>query len=261
MTPHDAHFELRFAQSQQDLLAAQRLRYEVFVAELGGTGPLVDHENRFEKDSFDPDYDHLVLIDTRRDAQALDHVVGVYRLLPGDRAATLGRFYTEDEYDVSVLKSSNRRLLELGRSCVHPDYRGGTAMLHLWQGLADYIADHRIDILFGVASFHGTDAAALAQPLSFLHHNHLAPSGLRVRAQPAHFQTMDLIAKADVDRLAAARAIPSLIKGYLRLGGYIGEGAFVDHAFNTTDVCLIMDTAQINDRQRGIYTSRDRALS
>jgi putative hemolysin len=185
----------------------------------------------------------------------------VYRLLPGDRAADLGRFYTEDEYDVSVLKSSGRRLLELGRSCVHAEYRGGTALLHLWQGLADYIADHQIDILFGVASFHGTDATALAQPLSFLHHNHLAPPELRVRAQPAHFQTMDLIAKTDVDRLAAARAIPALIKGYLRLGGYIGDGAFVDHAFNTTDVCLIMDTARINDRQRGIYTARDRALS
>jgi putative hemolysin len=261
MTPNDSHFELRLAQSEPDLLGAQRLRYDVFVSELGGTGPLVDHQNRLERDSFDPDYDHLVLIDTRRDAAALDHVVGVYRLLPGDRAADLGRIYTEDEYDVSVLKSSGRRLLELGRSCVHAEYRGGTALLHLWQGLADYIADHQIDILFGVASFHGTDATALAQPLSFLHHNHLAPPELRVRAQPAHFQTMDLIAKTDVDRLAAARAIPALIKGYLRLGGYIGDGAFVDHAFNTTDVCLIMDTARINDRQRGIYTARDRALS
>ena len=133
-------------------------------------------------------FDHLLLIDPRRDAAALDDVVGVYRLLPSDRLARTGRFYSESEYDLTPLKATGRRLLELGRSCVHPDYRGGTAMFHLWNALADYVLERDIEVLFGVASFHGTDIAALAQPLSYLHHNHLAPPALRVRALPAHRQ-------------------------------------------------------------------------
>jgi putative hemolysin len=138
---------------------------------------------------------------------------------------------------------------------VHPDYRGGTAIYHLWNGLASYIAEHRIEILFGVASFHGTDPAKLALPLSLLHHRHLAPPDLRVRAQPASFQPMDLIAPEDLDARAAVLEVPALIKAYLRLGGFVGEGAYVDHAFNTTDVCLVLDTTRINERQARLYRS------
>ncbi|MGR3651045.1 MAG: GNAT family N-acetyltransferase, partial [Roseovarius sp.] len=103
-------------------------------------------------------------------------------------------------------------------------------------------------------SFHGTDVAALAQPLSLLHHRHLAPPALRVRARPERFQPMDLVPAAEIDRAGAMRAVPALIKAYLRLGGCVGEGAYVDHAFNTTDVCLVMDTALLSERQRAIYT-------
>ncbi|MGC9371015.1 MAG: GNAT family N-acetyltransferase [Paracoccaceae bacterium] len=254
MRPPEPHLELRLARADEDLRAAQRLRYEVFVAELGGDGPLVDHEARLEKDEFDPFYDHLLLIDTNRDAAALDHVVGVYRLLRGDQAEKLGKFYVEDEYDLTVLKQSGRKLLELGRSCLHHDYRGGTAMYRLWQGLAEYVLEHDIEILFGVASFHGTDIEALKMPLSYLHHAHLAPPELRVRAQPAHFQRMDLVPADRIDRKAAMLATPALIKAYLRLGGFVGEGAFVDHAFNTTDVCLVMDTERMNAKTRALYT-------
>jgi putative hemolysin len=141
--------------------------------------------------------------------------------------------------------------MELGRSCVHPDYRGGTAMFHLWTALADYVAAHGIEILFGVASFHGTDPQALAAPLSLLHHRHLAPPELRVRARA--FQPMDLMPEAAIDRRRAMLEVPALIKAYLRLGGVVGEGAFVDHAFNTTDVCLVMDTARLNARQAALY--------
>jgi len=254
MRPPEPHFELRLARSDEDLRAAQRLRYEVFVAELGGDGPLVDHHARLEKDEFDPFYDHLVLIDKTRDAGALDHVVGVYRLLRGDEAEKLGKFYVEDEYDLTVLKQSGRKLLELGRSCLHRDYRGGTAMYQLWQGLAEYVLDHGIEVLFGVASFHGTDIEALKMPLSYLHYAHLAPPELRVRAQAPHFQRMDLVPRDEVDRKAAMLATPALIKAYLRLGGFVGEGAYVDHAFNTTDVCLVMDTERMNAKTRALYT-------
>ncbi len=254
MTAEDAsNFTLRLARDARDLRAAQRLRYVVFVEELGARGPLVDHEARLERDAFDPVFDHLLLIDQRRDPDLLEDVVGAYRLLPSDRLAPGGRFYSEDEYDLTRLRDSGRKLLELGRSCVHPDHRGGTAMFHLWNALADYVLERGIEVLFGAASFHGTDIAALTQSLAYLHHTHLAPEPLRVRAREG-FQPMDLLPAASVDRKAAMAATPPLIKAYLRLGGFVGEGAWIDRAFNTTDVCLVMDTARMSERHRGYYT-------
>lgn len=241
-------FSVKIAETDADLRAAQALRYDVFVRELGGGGEMVDHEQGLEMDRFDPFFDHMLVTDNKA-----GQVVGVYRLLRGEQAEKLGQFYSEDEYDLTVLKQSGRRLLELGRSCLHADYRGGMAMFHLWSGLADYVEEHQIEILFGVASFHGTEIGPLANALSMLHHNHLAPEDLRVRAQPAHFQSMDLVAKAGLDRRQAMLDTPALIKAYLRLGGFVGEGAYIDHAFNTTDVCLVLDTARMNERQRKIY--------
>lgn len=250
--PHEPCFSVRLAQTDAELRAAQRLRYKVFIEELGGGGAMVDHAARLERDRFDPFFDHMLLFDDARPEE--DRVVGVYRLLRSERAADLGQFYSEDEYDLTVLKASGRRLLELGRSCLHPGYRGGMGMFHLWNSLAAYVTEHNIEILFGVASFHGTDADALAQPLSLLHHGHLAPPDLRVCARAPHFAAMDRIAADSVDRRAAVLEIPALIKAYLRLGGFVGEGAWIDHEFNTTDVCLILDTARMSDRQRAIYT-------
>lgn len=238
------------ARTTAELRAAQRLRYDVFVRELGGGGDMVDHQAGLEQDRFDPYFDHLIVTDT-----SCDRVVGVYRLLRDDQARAIGQFYSEDEYDLTVLRNSGRRLLELGRSCLHPDYRGGMAMYYLWTALSAYVAEHRIELLFGVASFHGTDISALAQPLSLLHQNHLAPPDLRVRAQPGAFQTMDLIAPEHLDRRRAMLAVPALIKAYLRMGGFVGEGAFIDRAFNTTDVCLILDTARLNARQHKLYST------
>ncbi len=243
-----ADFEVRLARTPQDLQAAQRLRYDVFVTELGGGGALVDHDARLERDHLDPYFDHLLLSDRRS-----GEVVGVYRLMQVENAARAGGFYSAAEYDLAPLQASGRRILELGRSCLHPDYRGGIAMHTLWSALARYVAEHGVEILFGVASFHGTEIGRLAQPLSLLHHRHLAPPALRVRALETSFQRMDLIDEALLDRRAAMMQVPSLIKAYLRLGGCVGEGAFVDHDFNTVDVCLIMDTAQLSARQARIY--------
>jgi putative hemolysin len=251
MDPRDPHLSLRLATTEADRRGAERLRYRVFVEELGGDGALVDHDARLERDRFDPFFDHLILVDDRRDAAAFDHVVGVYRVMTDTAAARAGQFYSEDEYDLTPLRASGRRLLELGRSCVHPDHRGGAAMFLLWSGLADYVLDHGIEVMFGVASFHGTDTSALALPLSYLHHTHLAPPDLRVRSRV--YEPMDLLPKDAVDRLAALQAIPPLIKAYLRLGGVVGDGAFIDRPFNTTDVCLVMDTARMNAKARELY--------
>ena len=240
-------FTVKIADTEEELRAAQALRYDVFVRELGGDGDLVDHDQGLEQDQFDPFFDHMIVQDV-----ATGKTVGVYRLLRDDHAAQMGRFYSEDEYDLAPLRASGRKLLELGRSCLHPDYRGGAAMFHLWSGLAEYVADHEIEILFGVASFHGTDPAPLANSLSMLHHNHLAPEDLRVRSKV--FQPMDLVAPDALDRRQAMIDTPALIKAYLRLGGYVGEGAFVDHAFNTTDICLILDTEKMNARHSRLYS-------
>ena len=253
---NDDVFVLRLARDDRDLRAAQRLRYRVFVQELGAEGPLVDHDRQLETDAFDPHFDHLLLIDTRRDSVHLDDVVGAYRLLPSDRLAGPGRFYSETEYDISALKTTGRKLVELGRSCVHPAYRGGSAMLLLWNALAAYVLEREIEILFGAASFHGTDISALAQPLSYLAHHHATPPDLHVRALPPHAVPMALIPEDQLDRRAAMAGTPALIKAYLRLGGFVGDGAFVDRAFNTTDVCLILDTARMSEKHRNFWTRK-----
>jgi putative hemolysin len=256
MKADDPHFTLRLARDARDLKAAQRLRYHVFIEELGGSGAMVDHDAQLEKDAFDAQFDHLLLIDTRRDAAALEDVVGVYRLLPGARLKPGEKFYSEGEYDLGALRQSGRRLLELGRSCVHPDFRGGTAMFHLWNGLADYVEANEVEILFGTASFHGTDIAALSSALSYLHHMHLAPENLRVQAIGPDAQSMNLVALQKLDRREAMLATPALIKAYLRLGGFVGEGAFIDRMFNTTDVCLVMDTGQMSAKHRSFYSRK-----
>ncbi|MCR8723931.1 GNAT family N-acetyltransferase [Frigidibacter sp. ROC022] len=244
-----ARFETRLARDASDIAAAQRLRYRVFVAELGGGGPGVDHARGLETDAFDPYCEHLLLFDRARDG---DQVVGVYRLLDGPGAARVGHFYSEGEYDLTPLKRSGRRLLELGRSCLDKRYRGGAGMMHLWMALADVVQQRGIEILFGVASFHGTDVAAMAEPLAQLRQAHLAPEEIRPRSLV--YQSMDLWPPEKINRTRAMLAVPALIKAYLRLGGHVGDGAFVDHAFNTIDVCLVLDTARMTERQRTRYS-------
>jgi len=249
MTSAEPDFAVRLAAGPADVRAAQALRYEVFVEELGGDGPLVDHSARLERDRFDEVAAHLLLIDRARGGR----VVGTYRLMDSVAAEAAGRFYSEAEYDLGPLRSGGRRLLELGRSCLHADYRGGTAMHVLWIALAEHVARTGAEVLFGVASFHGTDPSDLAQPLSYLHHHHLAPPDLRVTARPPGAVALDLLPAHQVDRRAALLEVPALIKAYLRLGGTVGAGAWIDREFNTTDVCLLMDTARLNLRSARLY--------
>ncbi|MCC5957673.1 MAG: GNAT family N-acetyltransferase [Natronohydrobacter sp.] len=243
-------FEVRLAHSAADLRAAQRLRYRVFVEEMGGDGPLVDHAQKLECDALDPVFDHLLLVDKSRDPAAEAHVIGAYRLLPDTRLAAAGRFYCDAEFDLAPLHRSGRRLLELGRSCIDPAHRGGVGMLQMWQGLAEYVVQHDIGILFGAASFPGTDPAVFAQSLACLHHLHLAPEHLRVRATQTNGYRP--LPQAELDRKHAMREMPPLIRAYLRLGGMVGEGVFIDKDFRTTDVCIILDTAHLTAQARSL---------
>ena len=250
-------YEVRLARDAVDLKGAQRLRYQVFVEELGARCESADHAQRLESDALDPFFDHLLLIDRSVDPATLGHVVGVYRLLPQDRAQELGRFYSDAEYDLSPLRASGRKLVELGRSCVHPAHRRGPVMLLLWNGVAEYVLERGIEILFGVASFPGSDPAVHAEALSYLHAHHRAPAPLRVAVRPGpQAQRMDLLDPDTLDRARAMNAIPPLIRAYLRLGGFVGEGAYIDTDFNTTDVCLIMDTSRMSERAVDFYTRK-----
>ena len=253
MTTAAPLFDASLIRDDAERAEAMRLRYDVFVREMGASAPFADHAAGRETDRYDDAAEMLVLRDLTR--QEGSRIVGVYRLIHGCGPQT-DRFYSAQEYDLGPLLAADRRVLELGRSCLHPDYRGGTAMYHLWQALARYVIEQRFEVLFGVASFHGTDVQSLAQPLSLLHHNHLAPPHLRVRSR--RFQAMDLVPPEQIDRRCAMQAVPALIKAYLRLGGFVGEGAFVDHDFNTIDVCLVVDTASLNARQRAIYLTPGR---
>ena len=249
-----SRYRVKLAESAVEREAAQRLRYRVFVEEMGAQATPAEQAARREWDDFDPYFDHLIL--TTLDpgvTDPLDRVVGVYRLMPGEVAAAGPGFYGASEYDLSLIARSGRASVELGRSCVAPGHRGGAAMHLLWNGLANYVLERDIQLLFGVASFHGTDPAPLAEALSFLHHEHLAPPDLRVRAQPEHYIDMNMMPRATVDAPRALQAIPPLIKAYLRVGGFVGDGAYVDRDFNTVDVCVVMDTGRMTERYLHFY--------
>jgi putative hemolysin len=252
----ESQYSLRLACGPRDLRAVQHLRYQVFVRELGADVPKADHEAELERDAFDPHVDHLLLIDNRADPESLGAVVGVYRLLPPERVAMAGGYYCASEFDLTPLLSSGRRLLELGRSCVHPDHRGGAGLYLLWQGLANFVLEREIEVLFGAASFHGVDAAALAQPLAWLQRHHLAPEPLRVVPLAEGRLAMNLAPPERLNRAKAQAAMPALIRAYLRLGGFVSDGAFIDRAFNTIDVCLVMDTAQMSEKHRAFYARK-----
>ena len=245
-------FEVIFARTDEEHRAVQALRYKVFVTELGGDGPMIDHENGLEIDRYDQHSMYMMLLDRARGGDTSHQLVGAYRLMEQSGAQRAGGFYSAQEFDLAALMSTPLKLLELGRSCLDKEYRGGTAMYHLWSALARYVFAQRIDILFGVASFQGTNLADLNAPLRLLHERHLAPGHLR----PIALEPFVLPAETDtnqLDRKATMTQIPALIKAYLRLGGYIGQGAYLDHAFNMTDVCLVLDVAQISEKQRNLY--------
>jgi putative hemolysin len=198
-------------------------------------------------DPFDEICDHLLVIDTSRPVGA-GAVVATYRLLRGSVARAYGRFYTAGEYDIGCLFGYPGEMLELGRSCVDVDYRNRPTMQLLWRGIAEYVFRHDISLMFGCASLRGTDVAPLALPLSYLYHFHLAPPALRPRALPELYIDMNFVAAEEIDQRVAQAALPPLIKGYLRLGGFVGDGAVLDEQFNTTDVCIVVKTDLVTER-------------
>lgn len=254
------NLSVRLAASDSDIDAAQALRYRVFYEEGMATADAEMARRRRDFDSFDAVCDHLLVIDASRGAGA-EGVVGTYRLIRREAAARRGGFYSEAEYDVSRLAAWPAPVLELGRSCVDAPYRNRPTMQLLWRGIAAYVFRHDIELMFGCASLPGVDPAAIALPLAYLHHHHLAPPALRAQALPERFVAMDLLTPEAIDMRRALADLPPLIKGYMRLGGFVGEGAVIDHQFGTTDVCIVVKTDQVTDKYFQHYrrTTRDPA--
>ncbi len=254
----DARFgalQVRLAETTADIEAAQALRYRVFYQEMGAHPTIEMAVARRDFDDFDAVCDHLLVIDQAKGAGA-DSVVGTYRLIRRSAALRHGRFYTASEYDISRLEAYPGELLELGRSCVEAASRNRATMQLLWRGIAAYVFHHGIELMFGCASLPGTDPDALAVPLSYLHHHHLAPEALRPRALPERFIAMNRLAPEEAEPALALPSLPPLIKGYLRLGGFVGDGAVIDHQFNTTDVCVLVKTDLVTEKYYRHYERR-----
>jgi putative hemolysin len=238
---------VRLAEAAAETDAAQALRYRVFYEEMGARADAATAASRRDSDEFDAVADHLLVLDHDL-GNGPESVVGSYRLIRRAAAQRIGRFYSESEYDIAPIIAWPGGILELGRSCVAPPYRTRGTLQLLWRGIAAYVFRYRIDLMFGCASLPGTDLDALAQQLSYLHANHLAPPALRPRALPERYITMDRMAVDAAAAKAALIALPPLIKGYLRLGGFVGDGAVLDSQFNTTDVCVVVKTDLITDK-------------
>ena len=249
--------EVRLAQTAAEVRQAQKLRFRIFYQEGSAVANPARLFARRDIDAFDAICDHLLVIDhTKRDNHPLNNrlnrpaVVGTYRLLRQPLAEEFGGFYTAGEFDIDALigRHANLQFLELGRSCVLPEYRNKRTVELLWHGIHAYIMQYRCDVMIGCASLDGTDPKQLALPLSFLHHYVRAPEAWRARALPNRYVDMNRLSKEAIDPKAALRMLPPLIKGYLRLGAAIGDGAVVDHEFGTTDVLIVLPVSEIKQR-------------
>lgn len=247
---------VRIASTAEEIDAAQALRYRVFYQEMGATPSVDAASNHRDRDEFDEVADHLLVVD-HGIGDGADGVVGTYRLIRQEAVESIGRFYSADEYDITPLTNFPGRLLELGRSCVDAGYRGRAVMQLLWRGIAAYVALHEIDVMFGCASLNGTDPDAVATELTYLYWHHLAPPALRPRALPERYVDMRRFDPATLDPARASQTLPPLIKGYLRLGGFVGDGAVIDNQFNTVDVAIIVKSDLITERYVKHYERRN----
>jgi L-ornithine Nalpha-acyltransferase len=247
--------EVRLARTSAEIRRAQKLRYDVFYKEMSAVADTALYFAQRDIDLFDAVCDHLLVIDhgaraLPRTLQKAPAIVGTYRLLRQDIAERTGGFYSAGEFDVGslVARHCDLKFLELGRSCVLPPYRNKRTVELLWHGIWAYVLEHRMDVMIGCASLDGTDPDRLALPLSFLHHYARAPEPWRAKALPHRYLELNRMPKAAVAPKTALQLLPPLIKGYLRLGAFVGDGAVIDRQFGTTDLLIILPVSAIRAR-------------
>jgi putative hemolysin len=262
--------EVRLTRRRRDIRLAQRLRYQVFYVEMSAVPSLRAELRRRDEDPYDAICDHLLVVDEAEPGPETwsglrrQKVVGTYRVLRQDVAERTLGFYTQSEYDIASLiaaRSPRYRFMELGRSCVLEPYRNKRTVELLWHGLWTYVREHKVDVMVGCASLPGTDPDEHAMALSFLHHNALAPTEWRCRAHDRLYVSMNRMPREKVDAKRALKSLPPLIKGYLRLGAFVGDGAVIDHQFGTTDVLIILPVEKIDPRYFGHFGMPDEVKS
>ena len=238
---------VRIATDECELDAVQALRYRVFYQEMGARADAETQSSQRDKDVYDTAADHLLVVDHAL-GEGPRSVVGTYRLIQREGANRIGHFYSSEEYDIACIEAASGRILELGRSCVDNGYRNRSVMQLLWRGIAAYVFQHNIELMFGCASLPGIDPDVLAPELTYLWYNHLAPASIRPRALPHRYIEMRRLNRDEIDPRLALNRLPPLIKGYLRLGGFVGDGAVIDPQFNTTDVAVVVQTDLVTDK-------------
>lgn len=257
--------EVRLARSLKEIKSAQKLRYKIFYEEMHAKPDWRMRMTKRDIDNYDIFCDHLLVID--HDRPKAKRIVGTYRLLRQEVATAHNGFYSSGEYDLSSLMTESfseqmgegRQLLELGRSCVHKDYRANSTINMLWKGIAEYLKEHNIAYMFGCASFETTNPSEYKEAMAYLYHNYLVPDDFKVRALDDQFVEMNTIAAEDLDVRTARRSLPPLIKGYLRIGCFIGDGAVVDEQFGTTDVFILLPVEKIAKRYSKHYELKSEA--
>ncbi|MBD0418883.1 GNAT family N-acetyltransferase [Streptomyces sp. TRM S81-3] len=227
-------YTVTFARDEAEVRAAQRLRHDVFAGEMGAL--LSTPQPGYDIDPFDAYCDHLLVNDT-----VTGQVVGTYRLLPPERASVAGRLYSEGEFDLSALDGIRPGLVEVGRSCVHPDHRDGTVIGLIWAGIARYMTDRGHEWLAGCCSIPLADGGALASGTwNRVRAKHLAPEEYRVRP------LLPWTPRAEAP--AGRTELPALLRGYLRLGAWVcGEPAH-DVDFGVADLYVLLPMSRVDPR-------------
>lgn len=241
-------FSVVITRSPELIKESQALRHRVFYQEMAGQAVDTLSPPTLDEDEFDMHCDHLIVLYQNENKQEPE-IIGTYRILRHEDMLKLGRFYTQSEFDISNLMThKGEKVMELGRSCVDPTHRNGTVIQLLWRAIAAYIEQYDVQTLFGCASFSGTDMRQHQIGLSYLHHYHRLPVDMQPTPLPHVRANFDLLPIDQIDKRRAFVGLPPLIKGYLRLGAYVGEGAVIDQECNTTDVCIVLDRTLMTER-------------
>jgi putative hemolysin len=247
---------VRLAETEAEIVAAQRLRFEVFsrVRDAAFSDEVL--KERRDVDVYDPSCDHLIVVDpSRKDEENLG-IIGTYRMMARSKRQDDPGFYTEKYFDISCFDGIEGEIVEMGRVCIDADYKSRAVMQWLWKGIAGYVLDNDVRILFGCAGWDGINPGEHRNLLSYLHNEFLAPERIRPVAEGPDRLEFECLPPDAVDEKAAIAEIPSIIRGYSRMGGYIGEGAVINRNFNTTMVCIVVEMASVTTRYMKRFIGR-----
>ena len=246
------NYSIKLAETKSELKQAQALRYSVFYKEKKAKPTFTKKIIKLDYDKIDKYADHLIVLDKKN---TKNKIVGTYRLIRGDVAKLFGGYYSSSEFNLINITNNykDKHILELGRSCVHQDYRNGSIMNLLWKAIAEYVKLYDIKILLGCASFSGIEPTKYSDELSYLRQNFCLPEHLSVESFDKNIYPIYKLKENNSNKLRIFAKLPPLLKGYLRVGGKVSHNFYVDHNFNTIDLCVVVNTSDIDEKYRKKY--------